>query len=151
MLQQDFYYYIIASIAFAVAIGFTLLVKKIIAPDEKIKPLFPDTRQMKFIVSYQFAILIYIILLNDGRFSDRNALWFSILYLTSFLITMGLLAFIWSSTVQLSRLLEYELNTKRLQEQLDRQVSHYKSYKKFTESYRIFKHDYNNMMSAVKT
>jgi hypothetical protein len=151
LLQQDFYYYIIASIAFAVAIGFTLLVKKIIAPDEKIKPLFPDTRQMKFIVSYQFAILIYIILLNDGRFSDRNALWFSILYLTSFLITMGLLAFIWSSTVQLSRLLEYELNTKRLQEQLDRQVSHYKSYKKFTESYRIFKHDYNNMMSAVKT
>lgn len=51
----------------------------------------------------------------------------------------------------MSELLEYELHTKRLQEQLDRQVSHYKSYKKFTESYRIFKHDYKDMMSTVKT
>lgn len=74
VLRQDFYYYIIASIAMVVAIGFLLLVKKTIAPDEKIKPLFPHTRQMKFIVSYQLAILIYIILLNDGRFFDINAL-----------------------------------------------------------------------------
>ncbi len=151
LLQQDFYYYIIASIALVGAIGFLLLVKKVIAPDEKIKPLLPDTQQLKFIVFYQLAILIYIILLNNGRFFDINALWFSILYLASCLITIGLLAFIWSTAVQMSELLEYELYTKRLQEQLERQVSHYKSYKKFTESYRIFKHDYKDMMSTVKT
>lgn len=151
VLQQDSYYYIVFCLAIVVAIVYLLLVKKIIAPDAKIKSYFPDTRQMKFIVSYQIAILIYILLLNDGRFSEISTLWFSTLYLASFLITMGLLAFIWSTTVQLSELLEYELHTKQLQEQLERQVSHYKSYKKFTESYRLFKHDYNEMMTAVKT
>lgn len=151
MLQRDFYYYIISSIALVIAIGFLMLVKKTIAPDEQIKPLFPDTRQVKFIVSCQLVILIYIILLNYGHFFNINALWFSVLYLVSCLINMGLMSLIWSNAVQLTNLLEYELHTKRLQEQLDRQVSHYKSYKKFTESYRIFRHDYNDMMSAVKT
>ncbi len=92
-----------------------------------------------------------MILLNDGRFYYINALWFSILYLTSFLVTIGLLAYIWNTNVQMSELLEYELHTRQLKEQLDRQLSHYKSYKKFTESYRVFKHDYKDMMSAVKT
>ncbi len=151
ILEQDFYYYVITSIAMLIAIGFLLFVRKTIAPDKKIKPFFPDTRYLKFIVFYQLAILIYIILLNDGRFFDIDALWFSILYLASFLITMGLLAFIWNSILQITELLEYELYTKRLQEQLERQVSHYKLYKKFTESYRIFKHDYNDMMSILKT
>jgi len=151
LLQIDFYYFIISSIALVIAIGFLLLVKKTIAPDEKIKPSFPNTRQMKFIVSYQFVILIYIILLNYGYFFDISALWFSFLYLASCLLTMGLMSFIWSNTVQLTSLMEYELHTKQLQEQLERQVSHYKSYKRFTESYRIFRHDYNDMMSAVKT
>ncbi len=151
ILQQDFYYYIIASLSALVAIGYVQLVKKIIAPDDKIKPLFPNTKLLKLIVTYQFAILAYILLLNDGRFLDIRALWFSILYLGSFFITMGSLAFIWNASYRVATLLDYELYTKRLQEQLERQVSHYMSYKKFTESYRTFKHDYKDMMSTVKT
>ncbi len=47
-------------------------------------------------------------------------------------------------------LLEYELHTRKLQEQLSRQMRHYQAYRKFTESYRIFRHDYKNMMTSVK-
>ena len=150
VLQQEFYYYIIMSIALVVAIAFLMLVKNVIAPDNRIKPSFSDTKEMKAIVCYQVAILIYLLILNQGRFFDINALWFSTHYLASFLIAIGLLSFIWNTIVRVTELLEYELITKRLQEQLDRQISHYISYKKLTESYRIFKHDYQDMMTMLK-
>ncbi len=149
ILSQDFYYNLIGSISALIAIGFIWMVRKMIVPDEKLVPLFPHTNQLQIIVFYQSAIIIYILLLSNGLFYDINALWFSILYLVSFLIIMALLIFVWNASMKVSALLEYELHTKRLQEQLDRQVRHYKSYKKFTESFRTFKHDYKSMMSTV--
>lgn len=151
VLRQEFYYYIIFSISALISIFFVQIVRKKIVPDDNVNPRLPNTSQMKLIVSYQLSILTYIFLINNGRFFDVNALWFSFLYLATFLITLGLMVYIWTSSVKISDLLEYELHTKQLQEQLDRQVSHYNSYKKFTESYRTFRHDYIDMMSIVNT
>ncbi|QHQ61520.1 GHKL domain-containing protein [Anaerocolumna sedimenticola] len=150
VLNLDHYYYMIAAIAGLIGVFFVLLVRRVIAPDTKTEPLFPHTKALRSIVYYQFAIVVYMLQLNEGRFLDINALWFSLHYLASCAITLALLAFIWNTIVQVTGLLEYELNTKRLQEQLECQISHYNSYKKFTESYRIFRHDYGNVMSAVK-
>ena len=38
-----------------------------------------------------------------------------------------------------------------LEEQYERQVRHYKSYQKYTESFRAFKHDYRSMMVVLKS
>lgn len=37
-----------------------------------------------------------------------------------------------------------------LEEQYERQMRHYKSYQKYTESFRAFKHDYQSMMASLK-
>lgn len=46
--------------------------------------------------------------------------------------------------------MEVEMHTKILKEQLERQMRHYNSYKKYTESFRVLKHDYKNVLTSVK-
>jgi len=106
---------------------------------------------MKFIVIYQFAILIYNLLISDGCFLNISFLWFSLLYLKSCAITIAFLAFVLNNSIRVSVLLEYELYTNQLQDQLERQIQHYRSYKNFTKNFQAFKHDYKNLMSTVKT
>ena len=48
------------------------------------------------------------------------------------------------------KLLEYKYKNEMLEQQYERQLRHYKSYQKYTESFRKFKHDYKSMMTSLK-
>jgi sensor histidine kinase regulating citrate/malate metabolism len=63
-----------------------------------------------------------------------------------FLVTGYLL----TNALRVSTLMEYELHTRLLQEQLTRQIRHYQSYQKYIESYRKFRHDYPDMMASIR-
>lgn len=151
ILEQDFYYYVMLSIALLICTVFFAFIKKTIVPNEKVKYLIRNTSQIKFLAIFQVIYLFYMLLINDGSFLDLNFRWFTILYLQTSVTAMALLAFIWNNSVRVSVWMEYELYTDQLQEQLARQMSHYKSYKKHTESFRVFKHDYVHMMAAMKS
>ncbi|OPA81185.1 hypothetical protein BVG16_02325 [Paenibacillus selenitireducens] len=150
VLQQGVYNYTIDSIAVLATMIFDHLVKKSIAPDVKMKQLFRNRRQLKFVVILQFALLSYLMTIKDGRHIDSNVLWFTLLHIKSCLLSLAMLVIVWNQTIWVSFLLEYERHTQQLQEQLERQMRHYRAYQKYTENFRNFKHDYNNMMISVK-
>jgi len=53
-------------------------------------------------------------------------------------------------SIQGTELMEYQWRAQMLEEQYERQWRHYKSYQKYTESFRGFKHDYQSMMTSLK-
>ncbi|WP_054025660.1 sensor histidine kinase [Bacillus sp. FJAT-28004] len=144
-------FYTVVSIAALASILFIYIIKKTIVNELQLRKFHWNGSQMKNIVVLQIALLFYLMLIFDGRFVDSNPLWFTILYLVSNIWSLALMLVVWNKTIRAAYLQEYERQTKQLQEQLERQLRHYKSYQKYTESFRNFKHDYNTMMSWVKT
>ncbi|AEG59861.1 sensor histidine kinase [Desulforamulus ruminis] len=151
VLQQETYYITIFALAVLLSILFSLFIRKVIVPDTSARHLLYNKEQLRFVVVYLFIQLVFLTLINDGRFHDEiRQSWLSSLYLISCIISKLWLLVLYHTT-KVSELLEYELHTRQLQEQLSRQMRHYQSYRKFTESYRAFRHDYKSMMTSMKT
>lgn len=151
VLQQEGYYYTILMLSVFTSILTNILIRNTILPDIKAKLLLSNNGQLRFAVIYLSFLLVYLLLINDGRFWESRHLWFAVLYLVScFMSKVGLLLVL-NHSVRVIGLMEYEIHTRLLKEQLKRQLRHYKSYQKYTESFSAFKHDYKNMMASVKT
>lgn len=151
IVKNHSYYDSIFSFSVFLSIIFYLFINKMILPQNKAKSLFNNKSQLKFVVIYLTLQLIFLTLINDGRYHDDiNKSWLSSLYLGSCIISKIWLMFVFNHTSKVSELLEYELNTSKLQEQLYRQVRHYQSYKKFTESYRVFRHEHEKFITSAK-
>ncbi len=150
IFQQNTYYNTILVLSVLVTILLSLLIRKVVMADTTTSHMIHNRGQLKFIVSYLLMQLVYLILVNDGRFIEVRQPWYSALYLMSCVLSKLGLQVVINHTARVSELLEYELHTRQLQEQLSRQMRHYQSYRRFTESYRAFRHDYKNMMTSVK-
>lgn len=151
VLQQKTYYNTIFVLAVLLSILLSQFFRMVITPDSRARHLLNNKGQLRFVVIYLFLQLVFLTLVNDGRFHESSQSWLSSLYLISCVISKLWLMFVLNHTAKVSELLEYELHTRQLQKQLSRQVRHYQSYRRFTESYRVFRHDYKNMMTSVKT
>ncbi len=150
LVLQSSYEAVLTAIAVLLSLLLIQVIGKYIVSEVRIRHLIDNKGQLFFVVIYLYFQLVYLTLVNDGLYHDGNQLWFSTLYLISGIISKIWFCFVLNHTVKISELIEYELHTRQLQEQLARQLRHYQSYSKFTESYRIFKHDYKNMMTSVK-
>jgi len=152
VLQYEVYYHLIISIAVLLSMLASLFLRKAIVPDDKARRLLNNRGQLRLVVICLVFQLGFLIIINDGRYhNDIPQTWFSSLYLGACIISKLCLMFVFSHTSRATELIEYELHTRILQEQLSRQMRHYQSYCRFTESYRAFRHDYENMMTSVKT
>lgn len=146
------YYEAVFVLAILLSMLLSQFFRKAVMPDARARHLLNNRGQLRFVVIYLIFELVFLTLINDGRYHDEiSQSWLSSLYLTSCVISKLWLMFVLNHTAKVSELFEYELHTRKLQEQLSRQMQHYKSYRRFTESYRAFKHDYKNMMTSVKT
>lgn len=90
-------------------------------------------------------------IINYGRFLYTDALWYIGVKFGASMITICMLIYSIYNSISASELADYEISNKMLEEQYKRQLRHYKSYQKYTESFRAFKHDYNVMMISLKT
>lgn len=151
IFQQNTYYNTILVLSILVTILLNLFIRKVVMPDSTTSHMIYNRGQLKFMDIYLLLQLIFLLLVNDGRFFEVRQYWFSALYLMSCVISKLGLQVVINHTAKVAELLEYELHTRQLQEQLSRQMRHYQSYHRFTESYRAFRHDYKNMMTSVKT
>lgn len=152
VLQHELYYETIFALAVLLSILTSLFIRKVILPDEKARHLLHNRGQLKFVVIYLIFELVFLTLINDGWYHDEvRQSWFSSLYLGSCVISKLWLMFVFNHTSKVTESLEYELHTRKLQEQLSRQMRHYQSYQKYTESFREFRHDYVKLMTSVKT
>jgi two-component system, LytTR family, sensor histidine kinase AgrC len=150
-LQEDANYYTILMLSVLLSILLNVFIRKVIMPDTLTRHMLNNKGQLRFMVSYLLLQLIYLIVINDGRFLDVKQPWFSAILLMSCIISKLGLQIVIDHTGKVSEILEYELHTRQLQEQISSQLRHYQSYLRFTESYRAFRHDYVNMMTSVKT
>lgn len=151
ILQYETYYNEVMALAVLLSILSITFVRKIIVPDNKARNAFTNNEQLGFTIVCLNSQLFFLMFINTGLYyNEIKSVWYSALYLGASLISKLCLQFVFHHTAKVVELLEYELHTRKLQEQLSRQMRHYQAYRKFTESYRIFRHDYKNMMTSVK-
>ena len=151
VLQQKPYYQTIFALAVLLSILLSQFIRKVVTPDARARHLLSNKSQLKFVVIYLFIQLVFLTLINDGRFHESSQSWLSSLYLIACVISKLWLMFVLNHTAKVAELFEFELHTRQLQEQLSRQMRHYQSYRRFTESYRAFRHDYKKFMTSLKT
>lgn len=152
VLQHETYYNMVTASAVFLSILGMQFARKIIVPDSKAKRAFYNRGHIRFNVIYMIFQLVFLMIVNDGRYYDETrSAWYSFLYLGACIISKLCQQLVFHHTAKVSELLDYENHTHKLQEQLSCQMQHYQSYRRFTESYRIFRHDYEKMMTSVKT
>lgn len=150
VLKNPSYYYTILALAIFLSGLLWVLIRRYVADDKKVKQLLANTEQLRFVFISHMILAMFLLLINDGRSWELRRSWYTILFLFSGLVSKGTSLFVFHHALRVSVLLEYERHTRQIQEQLARQLRHYQAYQKFTESFRMFKHDYKHLMSSVK-
>ena len=148
---HEFYYYLAWTLSLYLILGYDAFFKKVIAPKEKMEKLYQNNEQLWFVTLFQICLVGYLLFINLGRYYGLDIPWYKAAYIISCFIFCLAQIYLVTRGIKTSFLLEYELRSRLLEKQLDRQLLHYKSYQKYTESFRAFKHDYKNMMTSVKS
>ena len=136
--------------------------RKTIFQDSKLKLFLYNYNMLKFVVIYEIAAVLNLTVMNSGLYIFSYDVWFSenglsswgtwfvIMGLGNCLLSIGMLIYAIYQSIQGTELIEYQWRAQMLEEQYERQMRHYKSYQKYTESFRAFKHDYQSMMASLK-
>ncbi|WRS28518.1 ATP-binding protein [Oscillospiraceae bacterium MB08-C2-2] len=148
--DADAYYAITLAALPAALLSFSVL-RRTIFPDHKMKRFLKNRGQLKTIVAYEMVATINLVAINSGRQSSPNNLWYVQVALGACVLALGMLVFAIYQSIYSAELLEYRLQSEMLEQQYNRQLAHYKSYQKYTESFRAFRHDYKAMMASVKS
>ncbi len=155
-------YYLITIFALPLALLLFWALRRTIFPDAKIKKLLNNKAQLKLIVIYEIMAAINLANINLGRslspydirylgpYLSPHGIWAVKISIGSFLLTLSMLIYAVYQSIQSTELLEYRYKIQTLEEQYEQQLRHYKSYQKYTESFRIFKHDYKSMMVSLR-
>lgn len=145
------FYYTITVFVLPISFLFILIMHRTIFTDGKLKRLLNDSKQLKFVVAYEITAILNFLTINYGRFLPADTLWYIGITLGASILTIGMLIYSMHHSIRASELTEYEFRNKMLEEQYTRQLRHYNSYQKYTESFRTFRHDYKVMMVSLKS
>ncbi len=149
--HDPFYYSLTWFLSMGMILIYNRFFRHVIAPRPKMEKFYRSKEQIRFVAIFQTTLLAYLLFVNLGRYYGIDHPWYKLTYIVSCIICFAAQSLLVHRGIRMSSLLEFELNNRFLQEQLTRQLQHYKTYQKFTESYRVFKHDYNKMMTSVKS
>ncbi|WP_143322514.1 GHKL domain-containing protein [Clostridium sp. HBUAS56010] len=144
-------YHAISLIAFPTTLLFFHVIRKTLLPDQKMKVLLQNQRQLQMMIFFELTALILLTIISEGRYLSPHTLWFNSVFLGACLFTIGMLIFFTFYSVRATECLEYEWTNKMLEKQYRLQLRHYKSYERYTESFRSFRHDYRSMLTTLKT
>lgn len=144
-------YYAITFIALPLALLFFVILRKTIFPDDKLTRFLNNGSQLKIVVAYEIVASLHLVAINSGRYLSPHNIWFMAIALGACVLTLGMLIFAIYQSIRSTELVEYRFRNEMLGQQYERQLRHYKSYQKYTESFREFKHDYKLMMASVKS
>lgn len=116
-----------------------------------IKKLYRNYAKMRSVIIFEGIMILYLLIINDGRFIETHSTWFAVVYLSSCCFVLLMLILIWSDAVRVSALLEQEKYSAQLETQLDLQLAHYESYASLMKEYRKFRHDFKNIQNSIQT
>lgn len=130
---------------------FWIVLRQTLLPDQKLIHFLHSRDQLKLVVAYETATFINLMVLNIGRKIGINSLWYMGITFGTCILTLSMLIYVIYESIKSAELMEYKYKSNMLQQQFERQLRHYKSYQKYTESFRKFKHDYQYMMTSLKS
>lgn len=155
-------YYASTVLVLPFVLFFLTILYKTILPDDKLRLFLHNRSQLKYVVTYEITAAANLVVINSGRdlfpcdiLSSDNILspygmWYVKVGLGAYVLTIGMLIYAIYQSIKSTELQEYQWRMEMLEEQYERQVRHYNSYQKYTESFREFKHDYRSMMGLLK-
>ena len=144
------YYYNLSLIFSLVLFGFLTLAMNRFFPAERIRLLLSSPGQKRLACTSLYIFYFYLILETYVYYLDFPHVWMLTFHLvTSLVILLGFLVVLWYA-IDISAYIEYELKTRQVEKQLQRQVAHYQQYTKYINALRAFKHDYKHMVDIVR-
>lgn len=108
-----------------------------------------NEKTLRFLCVCLICFNIYLLLSCLPMFMKTDPTLFPIYYTVSHLVLSCIFFFILDYGVKDCFLTELAVRSYTFEKQLDRQLLHYKSYEKYTDSLRVFRHDYKQMMRTV--
>ncbi|WP_162140111.1 sensor histidine kinase [Haploplasma axanthum] len=127
-------------------IALVLILKK-----ERLKLLFSVPKQVFFLTCYTLIEIAFIYMVNQGRYILDNNLWYSLTYFFTSLLSIIVFSYILRNILNLIKLIENEVYTVKLEEQLDMQLTHYEKYQSYITEMAKFKHDYYSVIKSIQT
>lgn len=143
-------YYMVTLFALPAALLLLRALRRTIITDDKLKKFMNNDSQLKIVIVYELVAVSNLVTIHSGRSLSPNSTWYMQVALGAFVLTLFMLVYAVYQSIRSTELLEYQWQTKALENQLDLQLQHYRSYQKYTKSFREFRHDYKFMMSTVK-
>ncbi len=144
-------YYLVTVFIPPLGILFFYILHKTILPGEKIKKMLLDGRYVKFVAVYELLATTLLIVMSYGRALSPHVTWYIEITLAASVLSLIMLVYTLHHALPMTEFVEHQLRIKLLEQQYDRQLQHYQSYQRFTESFRMFKHDYKALMVSLKT
>ncbi len=149
-LVRDPYLYALSIFwALTVCDAALLLFRKLVTV-ERLTMLLRCRSQARLVCTSMCLLLAYLLLETYIYYYNFPQIWTSIFHmLTSLVAQASLYVVLWYS-IDISSYIEYELKTRQVEKQLQRQVVHYQQYTKYISSLRAFKHDYKRMAETAR-
>ncbi len=143
-------YYSLTVVSLVIALLFFQLMRKTILSDEGLCMFLKEPDSLKNVIAYELAAIPCLTLLNQGRYHNPDALWFTGITLAASGFILFMLIFSIYHSIKATRLLRYQISNQFMEEQLEIQLRYYNSYHKNTEKFRKLRHDYRSVMRTLK-
>lgn len=144
-------YYYITLLALPASLLFLWILRRMLLPDDRMRNFLNNNSQLKVVIIFQLMAVMNLTVIHSGRSRISDSDWYLEIALGACLLTLFTLIFATYHSIRSAELLKYQWNAAIMEQQYERQLQHYQSYQKYTESFRAFRHDFQFMMATVKT
>lgn len=117
---------------------------------ERLKLLLRCRTQTRLVSTSMCLLLAYLLLETYVYYYNFPLTWTSLFHMITSLVAQASFYVVLWYSVDISSYIEYELKTRQVEKQLQRQVVHYQQYTHYVSSLRAFKHDYKRMAETAR-
>ncbi len=143
--------HVVEALLLALVLSFTfLMMARNWCPPEKWKPLLRCDHQKMLLCGAELPLLAYLLLESGVYYYDVPFLWTPMFHLITSLVALAVLCMVVWYALDVSAYIEYELKTRQVEKQLQRQLVHYQQYTRHISEVRAFKHDYKRMCATLQ-
>ncbi len=119
-------------------------------PDEHLRLLLACQEQAGLTSTSLCLLFAYLVLESYVYYYDFPHIWTLAFHLLTSVVAVACFYTVLWYAIDISTYIEYELKTRQVEKQLQRQVSHYQQFTRYVQELRAFKHDYQRMADAVR-
>lgn len=117
---------------------------------ERLDLLLRCRTQTRLVGTSMCLLLAYLLLETYVYYYNFPLTWTLLFHMITSLVAQASFYVVLWYSVDISSYIEYELKTRQMEKQLQRQVVHYQQYTNYVSSLRAFKHDYKRMAETAR-